>query len=388
MTARSLTKEPLTKKPSTKSPGGKIAAHPLFFPAAAAHGALALPLFVYSLFWGWSNARFPGLSHPTHHGHEMVFGFALAIVAGFLLNRAPVWRVRLLFLVWLVGRISFLVAPGSVLSHSANILFALGLAFMTAPQFIGVAKKWRNQAFAPIILTLCAAMLVFHGNYIAQNPAATFSTLQFAVLPLALLLGFMGGRVIVPALAGYLQTQEQKLTHRVQPRLEAAFLLLMLSAMVSVLLIGSNHLTAAFLFAAAATALARLWRWHLWRGYARADLLGLGVGYGWLVVGLVLLSGHYGFGWFTPSTALHGITVGGLGTLALTVMARTTAVKRHRHPSDIRGLGAAVACLSLAALVRLIWPYSPVPLMFAALLWAAAFLALFIMLVRIRVQKQ
>ena len=44
----------------------------------------------------------PGLSTALHHGHEMLFGFALAVVAGFLLPRLPRGRLYVMAGLWLV----------------------------------------------------------------------------------------------------------------------------------------------------------------------------------------------------------------------------------------------------------------------------------------------
>ncbi len=74
-----------------------IWAHRVFFPAACAYAALAVPLSVYAMTSGsgwliaWVGAG---------HGFEMLFGFALAVVAGYTLGPTEPRFLLALFLVW------------------------------------------------------------------------------------------------------------------------------------------------------------------------------------------------------------------------------------------------------------------------------------------------
>lgn len=58
----------------------------VFFPAAAIHAALIVPLTLFAVYIkpGWP----PGLL-GAGHGHELIFGFALALVAGYTLGPQP-----------------------------------------------------------------------------------------------------------------------------------------------------------------------------------------------------------------------------------------------------------------------------------------------------------
>lgn len=360
--------------------GDKLdAAQLLFFPAAAIHAAIVLPLSVYSLAFG--QILLPGLTSPLAHAHEMVFGFAMAVVAGFLINRIERKKLWLLFGLWLAARLSFLLAPQNFLSHLANIAFASYFAAMAAPQFLTAAKKWRNRIFAPTVVALSLALTAFHlGGWWPQLRIQS-NIARDAVVILALLMAFMGGRIIAPAVAGYFQTIGIKLETRVQPRLEAVLLILLICALLAAVL-DEHFMTGVLLIAAAVVAGARLVRWRLWWCWRRADLLCLGVGYSWLVLGLALLGGSYLFASFRTTVALHAITVGAIGTLTLTVMARKWVIKARQHPGGIRGLMPATGLIASAAILRLGWPYSPTALIGSAVLWSGAFLLLLIIFAR------
>ena len=134
------------------------AAHTLFFPAAALYAAIILPLSVYAIVSG--RVIFPGLGNPLHHAHEMLFGFAPAVVAGFLINRVDQYRLWLLCGLWVASRFSFLLLPESFITSLLNIGFATLFVVTSAVPFLQSAKKWRNQIFAPTIITLGLALTV------------------------------------------------------------------------------------------------------------------------------------------------------------------------------------------------------------------------------------
>ena len=81
-----------------------------FFLGAAIWALAALILLMGSLAGLWELA--PGYGALAWHGHEMLFGYASGVVAGFLLTavpnwtgRLPVagWRLALLFALWCLG---------------------------------------------------------------------------------------------------------------------------------------------------------------------------------------------------------------------------------------------------------------------------------------------
>ena len=203
---------------------------------------------------------------PAWHAHEMLFGFALAVVAGNQLGPATGKRVWLLFALWLLSRITFLVFPGAVTAMVVNAAFAAGLAIQVAPRLARSAKKWRNRALPAILVALCVAAAASH--------------VRTAVLLFAALMLFMGGRLLAPAVAGQLQRQGRTLGPRVQPRIEAGLLVAMIPAFV----------WPAACVAAGLLAGVRMLRWRLWALRGRPDLLCLAAGYGWLALVLLILA--------------------------------------------------------------------------------------------------
>jgi uncharacterized protein involved in response to NO len=281
---------------------------------------------------------------PQWHAHEMLFGFALAVVAGNQLGPAAGTRVWALFGLWLLSRIAFLAFPGAVTAMVVNAAFAAGLALQVAPRLLRSAKKWRNQALPAILIALCVAAAVFH--------------VRTAVLLFAALMLFMGGRIIAPSVAGQLQRQGVHLGPRVQPRIEGSLVLIMLVALA-----WSPACIAAGLLAGI-----RMLRWRLWALRGRPDLVCLAAGYAWLAVGLVA----YGIRPDTPF--MHLITVGALGTLTFNVMALSWLLRARRDPARHGSIVWGTLGLGAATVLRLTGYLEA-----AALCWSAAFLVLLLL---------
>lgn len=352
-----------------------------FFPAAALHAALLLPVSVLGLL-GLIPAL-PGLATPAGHAHEMLFGFALAVIAGYLLGPQPQRLTLALLGCWLVARLGSLFWPGSWIAFSATLLFAAGLAWKVLPRFVGAAKKWRNQSVAPVVcgLALLSAVTVSGLDH------GLLRLLQHeALLLLAALLFFMGGRIIAPALAGHAQNQGRRLDARVQPQLEGAVLILLALALLLAPLpwLLLQRLAGAILIAASVLTAIRLLRWQPWHCRTRMDLLVLMIGYAWLALGLLLLGLNALIPTLPATATLHALSVGALGSLTFAVMARTRLVQRFRDPVARRWIHPLALLISLAALARVVppllgWQHTGW-LLLAAGCWALAYLALAVLL--------
>ena len=366
----------------------RVPGHAVFFPAAAAYAAVVLPVSVLAML---GRVPLPALASPTAHAHEMLFGFTLAVIAGNQLGPTPRGRLALLFACWLAARAGFIAWPGAIGTALLHGAFALLLAREVVPRLFTRAKKLRNRAQPLVIAAICACSIVLSGAFIAGSAAVQHRTAYVTVLLLALLMLFMGGRIIAPAAAGARYRQGGNLEARVQPRLEGALIVTMLGAIAATLAsIALPHALAAcgaLLVTAAVLAAVRAWRWQLWRIRARADLACLGLGYAWLVAGLAGLgiSAVTGRG---ALEAIHAVTVGALGTLTINVMALTQARLARRDPAREALPFAATGFVTIAAIARIAagaMPAAAVSLLaVAATAWTAAYLLLLAFLARTR----
>jgi uncharacterized protein involved in response to NO len=359
---------------ASQSPG-RIHAFWLFFPAAALWAAVVVPMSLFAVMsgTGWP----PGLL-GAGHGHELIFGFALALIAGYTLGPQP-WRLLApLFGLWLAARFSWLLAPEWLLSQLLSPAFALLLAWQVVPRF-QAAKKWRNKIAGPLILALCLLALAYALTDWIPAVLTKRSLMEVAILGLMLLMTFMGGRIIAPAVAGTLEKRGIPLEARVQPRIEGALLIVLPLAMICLPFSGTRLISGALLLLAATLIIVRTVRWKLWRCTDRPDLLVLALGYLWLAAG----AGATGVHLFTGQSlvpALHLITIGALGTLSGSVMLRLAWQRACRTFPPAWQVLALASAMAIAAISRYLTgdaPYSQSSLLWLASgVWALSFAGL------------
>src|SRR5579863_7333500 len=112
-----------------------VAFRPFFF-MGSLWAAIAIPVWLAAYARG---VVLPSAIPPAlWHAHEMIFGFAVASVAGFLLTAVPNWTGRkplqgwplaTLVLLWLGGRLAvlFSAATGAPAAALADLSFPLAL---------------------------------------------------------------------------------------------------------------------------------------------------------------------------------------------------------------------------------------------------------------------
>lgn len=158
------------------------AALQLFYPAAALYAALALPATVFAV--------------PAAHAQEMLLGFALAVVAGNQLGAVRGKAIVALFALWIAARAAGLLPPANPVAGSLNATFALVLAWHVVPRLFGTARKLRNLALPATLVALYAAAIAWQAAKGAGPPR------ELVLAVVALLMLFIGGRIVAPAVAG------------------------------------------------------------------------------------------------------------------------------------------------------------------------------------------
>lgn len=343
-----------------------------FFLGAAAIAALQVVAWV-AFLGGWMTLP-ESVSPVVWHGREMLFGFAAALVAGFLLTAVTNWTSRpvtgqagiaILFLLWLAGRIApwLGLTPTGVMYVSA--LFLPALALVIAVPII----RTRNTRNYPVL----AILLAFALTTIALAISPSVAPLYAAVDVLTLLMVLVGARVI-PFFTG---RRMPELGVRAGGPLALATVVLAVIAL-SVHWIGPDAGWVRSIHAlAGVSVLACLVTWRAWRVLHEPMLWILHAGFAWLGVGFLMRAAGL------PGTAaLHAFTVGALGCLAIGMMTRVALGHTGRELRAGAWMTAAFVCMVLAAPVRLVAPLvgesAHLPLAGAALLWSIAFALYFV----------
>ncbi|TWB20501.1 uncharacterized protein involved in response to NO [Nitrospirillum amazonense] len=363
-----------------------------FFLAAAVWAAVALGLWVALLSGAIVGPRV--LDPLAWHIHEMLFGFVMAGVAGFILTAIPNWTGRpalrgrplgALVALWLAGRLLALAAlvstPPAILVGAVDAGLPLALAAYAAPQVVA-ARNWRNLVMTVplLVLTIADGLMVAEGAGVAVPNGLGWRLGLAAVI---ILISAIGGRIIPAFTRNWLvkrgATALPPASTGPVDRLALASLhtgLLAWTFLANGRGLGTA-LAGGLLLLASAANLARLVRWRGWTTLAEPLLTVLHLGYLWVVVGAALLAGTLLSAAVPTAAAIHALTAGSIGTMMLAVMSRASLGHTGRALTADRvtvGIYLMVNGAALSRIVASLMGGLPMLLLgLSALLWITAF---------------
>ena len=330
-----------------------------FFLAAAGWSAIAIALWIATLSAG---LRLPTRFDPlSWHIHEMLFGFVLAAVAGFLLTAIPNWTGRSpvsgallgsLVGLWLLARIDAMacdwLAPW--LAITIDIAFPLALAAVVAREIIAARNRRNYPIIAPIVV-LGAANLLMDLSLEGFGALSTYGW-RLALTAILILVSVIGGRIVPVFTRNWLVNRRKDGLPSPTGVIDRASLGVLHAALMVWVFVPSGAATGFVLLVGAGL---NLWRLLRWRGIAtRAEplLLILHIGYGWLVLGVAALGVANLETAFPLSAAIHALTAGAIGTMILAVMTRVTRGHTGRELTADIATSIIYGLVILAAAVR------------------------------------
>ncbi|KAB8038507.1 NnrS family protein [Janthinobacterium aquaticum] len=348
-----------------------------FYLLAAMFAAISVPLWLLSYFGVLQGALQVGLGW---HMHEMVFGFAVAVVVGFLFTAGRNWtgldtprgaHLMALVALWLAGRVLLYATPG-LFAAFVDWLF-LPLAAWPLLLVLQRSGNHRNLFLVGLLALLALANGLYHVaafGALALSPAVP---VQAAILIIVVIESVIGARVIPM----FTRNGAPGATPVSNPRRALVAVALMAAAGISWLAGLPGVVTAPLALCAAGVSLANLLAWQPQRTLRVPLLWILHLSYAWIGLGFVLLalaSVHI----VPASAAFHALTVGSMAGLIIGMMTRTTL----GHTGRPLKAGKAEACMywlvQLGAVARLLAAVGPAPLLVPALvaagaLWSLAF---------------
>lgn len=328
---------------------------------------------------------------PTDwHSHEMLFGFAPAIITGFLLTAIPNWTGRLpvrggplliLISLWFFGR--FAVYYSAHLGWVAATL--IDCSFLTATAFIALreivaGKNWRNLKILVPIAVLLGANILFHLEAHFGDGADFAKRLGLSAILILIML--IGGRIIPSFTRNWLAKQNPGRLPVPFNRFDLVVIAISAFAFVGWTLVPSSLIVGAGMLVAAALHLVRLGRWAGYRILANPLLVVLHTAYlffaiGFLLSGLaILMPDVVGVG-----AGVHAFSIGTIGMMTLSVMVRATLGHTGRPLRAGGGTAVIFVALVLSVLVRIVaalewldgYAVSPYLISIAGYCWAIAF---------------
>jgi uncharacterized protein involved in response to NO len=352
-------------------------------------GLSALALIAIWKSMADDSLRLPNYFPDTYwHAHEMLLGYASAVIAGFLLTAVKNWtgqqtlhgqKLAALCLLWLYGRLLPFYAgifPDSIIAL-VDMSFLPILAYQIAQPIIKTGQ-FKNLIFPAFLLLMTLGNALIHIEILGIKPTAWLGlTLVVAIIVMMILV--IAGRVFPffteRGLSGVL----------ILPN--PLFETLAISSATLLFTLQLFHVSGGLLaliavFAVVAN-LARVANWYDHRIWYVPLLWVLYTGYGWIILGFALTA-LSAFGWISGTLALHAFTVGGIGILTLGMMARVALGHTGRALRVSNAIALAFVLINIAALFRVLVPialpqwYEKV-IYISTLSWLAAF-SLFILI--------
>jgi uncharacterized protein involved in response to NO len=352
-----------------------------FFLLAGIMAVLLIPLWIIAYTRG--QTEFGYYTTIYWHSHEMLFGYTVAVIAGFLLTAVRNWTdlptpggksLAGLVLLWLAGRIVPFTA--GFLPH--GIIAALDIAFLpvlaiTLSIPLLRRKQVHNLVFLFILSALTLANVLVHMQLLGITQATAKPGFNLAVYLIVLLIAILGGRVIPffteRGIAGATTRQWKAVEY------------LSLGSLVVLLVLDLAHASpraiTVFAVLAALGHGIRLFGWYQKQIWSVPLLWVLQLGYIWLVVGF-LFKALSAAGLLNPALAMHAFTAGGIGTLTLGMMARVALGHTGRALRVVPAMTWAFVLVTLAGMLRVFPPtitpeYYDTWLVLAAICWSTAF---------------
>jgi len=323
------------------------------------------------------------------HGHELVFGYGSAALAGFLLTAVPNWTggpgarrafIGLAAATWLAGRFAVFWSGPLPLSVTAALdLAVVPILWAKIAMFLIRRPKPANVMFLVFLSQFWLADLA---SWLGQSGIWDFGEITgpgAGLMALAGMILVIGGRVG----PGFTRNAMHRagIAETALPVDWPSFSPLMLGAAVllplSTLAVPDSAVTAALAILAGAVQFARQSRWAPGFALPQPILASLHGGLALTAAGLILL-GLSRFTGLSEVAGLHVLAIGGVGSMTLSMMSRATLGHSGRPLVAPRAVAAAYALLPVAAVLR--WLGSEAagafyfPLVLAAgALWIIAF---------------
>ena len=349
-----------------------------FYLLAGLFAALSVPLWM-AQYADWLGG-YALIASPLWHAHEMLFGYALAVIVGFLFTAGRNWAnlptptgatLAAIAALWVAARV-LVFTPYPLGAAAADTAFALAAAAGIAVPFVRSGNR-RNYFFVALLLGMGLANLSFHLGMAGVLDLPVQRGLQIGLDLVLFIMVVMGGRVIpmftMNGIPGVFCVRLPWLE-----RLAPGSILVLLAADIA----GVPDLAIGLIASMAAAAhAARLVLWRPWLTLKKPIVWILHLAYAWIVLALALRA-LAAFAVVPAGLAIHALTVGAIGGLTLGMMTRTALGHTGRPLQTGRAELVCYVAIQLAALVRVFLPLIFPPaylyaIIGSSLLWSLAF---------------
>lgn len=316
--------------------------------------------------WTLTTLGLVEFTHPLYslsiwHGHEMIFGFSGAVVAGFILTALPGWagteeisggKLAFLVLLWVLGRIAiygggFIPAIMVLILDSSLYLVA---TFMVLPGLLAAENK-HYLALLPILLMLCFGNVIFHLAVMDGDMTLASWGIQVGLMGIVVKFILAGG-FLTTVFTGNALRQKNGPELSVNPLLEYISALSLAFFIYGALSDVSPEISGSFAFIAAVVQLVRLLRWRTFLILDAPLVLIMHLAYLWFIAALIL----FGLEAFAPGVDsqiwLHAFTIGALSLMMLSLIIRVTLRHTGRSLVPAKAVLLSFAIMFFVAFLR------------------------------------
>lgn len=352
-----------------------------FFLASAIWAMLSIALWVGYVSHGLPVADSYGSLY--WHAHEMLYGFAPAVLAGFLLTAIPNWTGRLpisgrplmlLFGVWVVGRVALLFSGTIGVSAAAgldSLFLPLMLALCTREVVAG--RKWKDLKVIAGLAVLTVANICFHVQVVSgQNPEIP---IRLGLGAYTLLITIVGGRILPSFTRNWINQFGRTDFPVPYNRFDGVAIVIGALVLACWAIWPASIVTGIGGVLAALVNAVRLIRWRGWTTWREPILFVLHIAYAFVPISFAFVAlGTVGL---SQIAVLHVLAIGTVSLMMLAVMTRASRGHTGRKLNASRTTVASYVILAAAAVVRpmaeMMPDHSGTILEVAACAWIIAF---------------
>ncbi|HPH06133.1 MAG TPA: NnrS family protein [Methylotenera sp.] len=336
------------------------------------------------VYFSYGTITMTNISISQWHAHEMLYGYSMAVVAGFLLTAVKNWTgiptlsgkpLMVLVMLWSIGRVLFLCGTSFIVWVAlADILFGLMLMVAITMPIVKV-KQWKQLAVLSKVVLLWIGNIIFYFACFGFFADGLNYAINGAILLFISLILMIGRRVIPFFIERGVATKVQLKQYK---WLDISILVMFAALFINVIFLKILSLTMMFAWVLFILNGLRLMNWHtsglwqvplLWSLYLSAWLINLGFFFYGLQAQYSNLS----------ILTLHIFAIGGIGLMSLSMMSRVAlghTGRDIRNPSPwIKATFVSlIASVLFRALVPMLLPqYYMHWMLVAAVLWVLGF---------------
>ena len=357
-----------------------------FFLVAGMYALVVVPVWLY--FFAHHAVPFGALPAMYWHAHELLYGFVVAAISGFMLTAVPSWTgargfagrpLTTLVLLWIAGRVAMTTVgqvPFLLTALAELALFPALLVLLTPPL---LRSRNRNT---PLLFVLGALWLIDCGFVLALrlgDVVLAERAIRLAIDIILLLVTVIGGRIVPAFTASALRKLGQNVEIVSRRWIERTVIAAMLAITVVDLMSPDGRWSGVLAAVAASIHALRLGGWHGFKTWTQPIVWVLHVAYAWLPIGLALKAAWLLAGAEWAIKWQHAFTMGALATMILAVMTRASLGHTGRPLAVPRAIAIAYVLLTAGTLVRVFGAaVSPghylLTVSIAGLAWTLAFL--------------